>query len=174
MTTDAQTALVSSWQGVMTRDKLSECLGLFIQRFESCVQDAGEEVDVGEPTVQPQSVPRHVEEQPVPTVRVGGSSGSGARSGVDSRASETNADDREAKRVRVAESRGQKRQGEDVRELVAKADEQHLDDDVEVGRCHKTWRVEDVVGDATDAAPQQMNSLASSKTEVFEKIEESL
>ena len=76
------------------------------------------------------------------------------------------------KRVRVAESRGQRRQGEDVEELVAKADEQHLDDDVEVGRCHKTWRVEDVVGDAEDAAPKQMNSLASSKTEVFEKIEE--
>ena len=42
------------------------------------------------------------------------------------------------KRVRVAE------QGEDVEELVAKANEQHLDDDVEVGRCHKTWEVEDV------------------------------
>ena len=66
------------------------------------------------------------------------------------------------------------RPGEDVEELVAKADEQHLDDDVEVGRCHKTWRVEDVVRDAADAAPEQMNSLASSKTEVFEKIEESL
>ena len=96
------------------------------------------------------------------------------RSGVGSRASETNTDDREAKRVRVAKSRGQERQGEDVEELVAKADEQHLDDDVEVGRCHKTWRVEDVVGDAADAAPEQMNSLASSKTEVFEKIGESL
>ena len=115
--------------------------------------EAREEVDVGEPTVQPQSVPRPVEEQPVPTVRVGGSSGSGTRSGVGSRASETNTDDREVKRVRVAESRGQKRQGEDVEELVVKADEQHLDDDVEVGRCHKTWRVEDVVGDAADAAP---------------------
>ena len=115
--------------------------------------EAREEVDVGEPTVQPQSVPRPVEEQPVPTVRVGVSSGSGTRSGVGSRASETNTDDREVKRVRVAESRGQKRQGEDVEELVVKADEQHLDDDVEVGRYHKTWRVEDVVGDAADAAP---------------------
>ena len=81
--------------------------------------------------------------------------------------------DRETKRVRVAESRGQKRQGEDVGEIVATADEQHLGADVDVGRCHKTWRVEDV-GDAADAAPEQMNSLASSKTEVFEKIEESL
>ena len=76
--------------------------------------EAGEEVDVGEPTVR---VAGPVEEQPVPTVRVGGSSGSGTRSGVGSRASETNTDDREAKRVRVAESRGQKRQGQDVEEL---------------------------------------------------------
>ena len=73
--------------------------------------EAGEEVDVGEPTVrvagsEPRSVPRPVEEQPVPTVRVGESSGSGTRSGVGSRASETNTDDHEAKRVRVAESRG--------------------------------------------------------------------
>ena len=43
-----------------------------------------------------------------------------------------------------------------------------------MGRCHKTWRVEDVVVDAADAAPEQMNSFASSKTEVFEKTEESL
>ena len=88
------------------------------------------------------------------------------------------------KRVRFTESRGQKRQGEDVEELAAKAEEQHLDVDVEVP-AHKTWRVEDVVGDASDAAPEQMNillcaeeqcmnSLTMSKTEVFEKIEESL
>ena len=57
--------------------------------------------------------------------------------------------------------------------IVEKADEQHLDADVEVGRCHKTWRVEDVVGDAADAAPEQMKSFVQSKTEVFEKIEES-
>ena len=112
--------------------------------------EAGEETDVGEPTVhvagpEPQSVPRPVEEQPIPTVRVGGSSGSGTRSGVGSRASETNTDDREVKRVRFTESRGQKRQGEDVEELAAKAEEQHLDADVEVP-AHKTWRVEDVVG----------------------------
>ena len=135
--------------------------------------ETGEEVDVGEPSVQPQSVPQSVEEQPIPTVRVGGSSGSGTRSGVGSRASETNTDDREAKRVRFTESRGQKRQGEDVEELAAKAEEQHLDDDVEVP-AHKTWRVEHVVGDAADAAPEQMNSVVQSKTEVFEKIEESL
>ena len=51
--------------------------------------------------------------------------------------------------------------------------------------AHKTWRVEDVVADAADAAPEQinillcaekqcMNSLISSKTDVSEKIEESL
>ena len=34
--------------------------------------------------------------------------------------------------------------------------------------------VEDVVGDAADAAPKQINSFVQSKTEVFEKIEESL
>ena len=67
--------------------------------------------------------------------------------------------------------------------MAAKAEEQHLDADVEVP-AHKTWRVEDVVGDAADAAPEQMNlldakeqsmnSFVQSKTEVFEKIEESL
>ena len=36
-------------------------------------------------------------------MRVGGSSGSGTRSGVGSRASETNTDDREVKRVRFTE-----------------------------------------------------------------------
>ena len=68
--------------------------------------------------------------------------------------------------------------------MAAKAEEQHLDADVEVP-AHKTWRVEDVVGDAADAAPEQtntfldaweqsMNSFVQRKTEVFEKIEESL
>ena len=57
--------------------------------------------------------------------------------------------------------------------MAAEAEEQHLDADVVV-HAHKTWRVEDVVGDAADAAPKQMNSLTSSKTEVLEKIEESL
>ena len=74
--------------------------------------EAGEVVDVGEPMVreagpEPQSVPRPVGEQPVPKVRVGGSSGSGTRSGVGSRASETNTDDRDMKRVRVTESHDQ-------------------------------------------------------------------
>ena len=102
---------------------------------------------------------------------------SGTRSAVGS-------DVRETKRVRFTEFRGQERQGEDVEELAAKAEEQHLDADVEVP-AQKTWRVEDVVGDAADAAPEQMNilldareqpmnSLVQSKTEMFEKIEESL
>ena len=52
-------------------------------------------------------------------------------------------------------------------------EEHHLDTDVEV-LAHKTRRVEDVVGDAADAAPEQMNSFVQSKKEVFEKIEESL
>ena len=135
-------------------------------------------MDVGEPTVaedqrsDPQSAPLSVS-QPVPAVRVGGSSSSGTRSGVGSRASQTNTDDRETKRVRFTECRHQKRQGEDVEELAAKAEEQHLDADVEVP-AHKTWRVEDVVADASYAAPEQMNSFAQSKTEVFEKIEKSL
>ena len=126
-------------------------------------------MDVGEPTVDlPQPV-----QQPVPTVRVGGSSSSGTRAGSGSRANEANTDDRETKRVRLTERRGQKWQGEDVEELAAKSEEQHLDADVEVP-VHKTLRVQDVVGNAVDAAPEQMNSFAKSKTEVFEKIEESL
>ena len=67
--------------------------------------------------------------------------------------------------------------------MAAKVEE-HLDADVEVP-AHKTWRVEDVVGDAADAAPEQRNilldarvqstnSLVHSKTEVLEKIEESI
>ena len=111
-------------------------------------------VDEDQPRPETRSFPRPVEEQPIPTVRVGGSSGSGTRSGVGSRASETNTDYREVKRVRFTESRGQKRQGEDVEELAAKAEEQHLDADVEV-LVHKTWRVEDVVADAADAAPNK-------------------
>ena len=42
-----------------------------------------------------------------------------------------------------------------MEEMVAMADEPHLDVDVEVGRCHKTWRVEDVVGDAQTQRPNK-------------------
>ena len=112
--------------------------------------------------------PRPFVSQPVPTVRVGGSSGSGTRSGVGSRTSEANTDDLETKRVRFTQSRGQKRQGEDVEELAAKAEEQHLDADVEV-RAHKTWRVENVVGDAADAAPETNEHLALRRRTVHEQ-----
>ena len=134
---------------------------------EILCMEAREEVDVGEPTVvedqqsDQQSAPQSVS-QPVPTVRVGGSSGSGTRSGIGSRASETTTDDREAIRVRFTENRGQKRQGEDIEEMAARAEEQHLDADVEVP-AHKTWIVEDVVGDAADAAPEQMNTLLDAR-----------
>ena len=50
-----------------------------------------------------------------------------------------NTDERDSKRLKFAESPGQRRQGEDVEELEAKAEEQHLDADVEV-RAHKTYR----------------------------------
>ena len=63
--------------------------------------EAGEEMDVGEPTVR---VVGPVEDQPVPTVRVGGSSSSGNRAGSGLRANEVNTDDRESKRVRFTES----------------------------------------------------------------------
>ena len=178
MMIDAETALASFIAGDDDQRQVERMMSRTTADVESEIPcpETGEEVDVGEPSVQPQSVPQPVQEQPIPTVRVGGSSCSGTRSGVGSRASETNTDDREVKRVRVAESRGQKRQGENVEELAARAEEQHndADDDVEVGRCHKTWRVEDVVGDAADAAPEQVNSFFQSRTEVFEKIEESL
>ena len=38
-----------------------------------------------------------------------------------------------------------------MEELAAKAEEQHLDAGIEVP-VHKTWRIEDVVGDAADAS----------------------
>ena len=128
MTTDDETASASSWQSTMTRDKLSDCLVL--QRLKSSVRklekrwtwsrpEAGEEMDVGEPTVVEDQQPI---QEPVPTVRVGGSSSSGTRAGSGSRANEANTDDRDTKLVRFTESRGLKRQGDDVEELAAKAE----------------------------------------------------
>ena len=150
----------------MTRDKLSVCLGLFIQRFR-------------EPEKSWTLVNRRLWKinnqfnNQFPQFEWVDSSSSGTRAGSGSRANESNTEDRETKRVRFTESRGQQRQGKDVEELAARAEEQHLDADVEVP-AHKTWRVEDVVAAAADAAPEQMNSFVQSKTEVFEKIEESL
>ena len=147
-----------------------------ISEVETPCPEAGEEMDVGEPSVQPQSVheedqPQPVPQsvlQPVPIVRVGGSSNSGTRAGSGSRANEVSTDDdREVKRVRFSESRGQKRQGENVEELAARAEEQHRDADFEV-LAHKSWRIEDASNatDAAYAAPEQMNSFLQSKTDV--------
>ena len=125
----------------------------------------GQELDVSEPTVRGDVPPV----QPVPTYQEGGSSGSA------SRANEMNTDERDSKRLKFGGSRGQTRQGEDVEELEASAEEQHLDADVGV-RAHKTWRVEDVAGDAPEETQQEetsMNRFASSKIEVLEKTDES-
>ena len=90
-----------------------------------------------------------------------------------------NTDERDSKRLKFGGSRGQTRQGEDVEELEASAEEQHLDADVGV-RAHKTWRAEDVAGAAAAAAPEEtqqeetsMNRFASSKIELLEKTDES-
>ena len=153
-TTDAEIALASSWLRTMTRDKLSEYLGLFGQKFKSRVR---------KPERRWTSVNRRfvrLDRRKIhqfPRFELVGSSSSGTRAGSGSGANETNTDDRETKRVRFTESRGQKRQGEDVEELAAKAEEQHLDADVEVP-AHKAWRVEDVVGDAADAALEQLRA----------------
>ena len=166
-TTDAEIALASSWQRTMTRDKSERVSGTVHPEVETPRPGAGEEMDVGEPTVVEDQQPV---QQPVPTVRVGGSSISRTRVGSNSRANEANTDETCQIHREPRPEEAKRRCGRNV----AKADEQHLDADVEVGRCHKTWRVEDVVGDAADAAPEQMNSFVPSKTEVFEKIEESL
>ena len=161
MTTDAE-ALASSWQRTMTRDKLSECPGLFVQKLKSRVR---------KPERRWTSVNRRF-------VRLGRRK---IRQfprieWVDHRVQEPELDQVQGqmKRTQMIVGRNvSNSQGEDVEELAARAEEQHLDAGVEVP-AHKTWRVEDVVGDAADAAPEQMNSLVQSKTEVFEKIEESL
>ena len=46
-----------------------------------------------------------------------------------------NTDERDSKRVKFAERRRQKRQGEDVEELEENAKDQHLNADVEVCAC---------------------------------------
>ena len=96
-------------------------------------------MDVSEPTVRV-DVPLDVSRaRPAPTYQEGGSSGSGSGSN----ANEVNTDERDSKRVKFAQSQGQKGQGEDVEELEANAREQHPDADVVV-RAHKTYTVEDV------------------------------
>ena len=177
MTTDVEAALERYDDDQRQSERVTSRTANEVQNEILC-PEAGEEVDNGEPTVvegqrsDPQSASQSAS-QSVSTVRVDASSSSGNQSGVGSRASETNTDDRETKRVRFTESRGQKKQGEDVEELAVKVKEQHLDADVEMPAL-KTWRVEDVTGDAADAASEQMNSFVQSQTEMFEKIEKSL
>ena len=60
--------------------------------------EAGEEMDVGEPTVVED---QQAVQQPVPTVRVGGSSISGTRAGSGSRANEANTGDLEVKTCQI-------------------------------------------------------------------------
>ena len=88
--------------------------------------------------------------------------------------------ERDSQRVKSAESRGQKRQGEDAQELEANAEEQHFDADVDL-RASRTCREGDVRGDAAGASSEEVqtkersvNSSLSSKTEVFQMIVESL
>ena len=97
-TTDAEIASASSRRKTMIRDTVSEFGHEQSQRLKS---------RVGKPER------RCVDVQPGPTHQEGGSSGSG------SRANKMNTDERESKRAKLAESRGQKRQGEDVEELEA-------------------------------------------------------
>ena len=127
--TDAEIALASSWRRTMSRDKVSEFRREQSQRLKSRVQKL-EEMDASEPTVRVDVPPA----RPAPTYQEGGSSASVS-------------DERYSKLVKFAKSRGQKRQGEDVEELDANAEEQHLDADVEV-RAHTIYRIEDVAGDA--------------------------
>ena len=57
MTTDAETALASSWQGDDDHRQVERVFGSIHSEVEIPRPEAGEEVDVGEPTVQPQLVP---------------------------------------------------------------------------------------------------------------------
>ena len=118
-TTDAEIALASSWQRKMTRDTLSECLGLFIQRLESRVR---------EPEKRWKLVNRRlwkINNQPVPTVRVGVSSSSGTRAGSGSRANEANTDDSETKRVGFTE-RAEARRGRHAHETIARSQDSRV------------------------------------------------
>ena len=64
------------------------------------------------------------------------------------------------RRARVAKSRGQEKgKAKMSKNLNRKRTNKNSDGDVEVGKCHKTWRLEDVVHRAQ---------------QVFEKIEGSL
>ena len=102
MTTDAEIALASSWQRTMTRDKSERVSSRTIP--EAVQPGAGEEIDVGEPTVR----------EGEPTIRPNLTHHENRSSSASSRVNEMNTDDREPKRVRFTESRGEKRQGENA------------------------------------------------------------
>ena len=142
---DAEIALASSWRKMTTRDKLSVCLGQFIQRLKPRVWEPEKRwtlvnrrfvwLDCGRPSSSSATELDQVQEQMKRTQMI----------------VKRNVSDSQR-----AEARGGKA---------------------------KTWknnilmpmlRCLPVVGDAADAAPEQMNSFAQSKTEMFEKIEESL
>ena len=92
-------------QRTMTRDKLSVRPGLFKPRVRK------PEKRWTMANRRSRKINNQFSSQ-FPQFEWGGSSSSGTRSRVGSRASETNTDDRETKSVRFTESRGQKRQGE--------------------------------------------------------------
>ena len=78
--------------------------------------------------------------------------------------------------MKFVECRGQNKQGDDVEELEANAEEQHLDADVEI-RSSTFSKTDDVAVDGAAAASEQMPTeeksthiFVSSKTEVFENI----
>ena len=146
--------------------------------------EAGEEMDVGEPTVRVLldalkeehvfsflaaagdwvkkgsyhsacSVPLL---SSIPMVRLGGSSSLGTRAGSGSRANETNTDDRERNVSNSQRAEARRGKAKTWKNWQRRQKNNILMPIVEVP-AHKTWTVEDGVGDAADAAPEQMNSL---------------
>ena len=92
-----------------------------------------------------------------------------------------NTDERNSKRVKFAEGRGQKRQGDDVEELEANAEEQDLDDEVEMRssktnlqdrRCRRRYGCRRVRANADGGEVHEQP--CTSKTKALDKIEESL
>ena len=140
--------MASSWHRTMTRDKLSVCLVTVHPEVEIPRPEAGEEMASGCGTQFSNQFPQF--------------------EWVDHRVQEPELDQlqEQMKRTQMIVKRNvSDSQRAEARRGKAKtwknwqrgAEEQHLDADVEVP-AHKTWRVEDVVGDAADAAPEQMNS----------------
>ena len=92
--------------------------------------EAGEEMDVSEPTTR---VGMYHRPDQLPRIK-SGPLGSG------SRVNEMNTDERDSKRVEFAEGRGQRRKGEDVEELEANAEEQGAcPQNLEDRRCRRGY-----------------------------------